>query len=387
MAAAASIPLLSAALLVPPRLGGIAAPIRAELTVPYRTATPCLDLGFQVDAGASFGSVFVLCGFIALQLRIRSAEDARATRDDAIEALRLSQGALLAGTATADDVRASAAAALEAAASYDRARQVFRLPGALLRIPDPTAEQSRRLLAPYDPTLQAQKESAAAAESALSTGSPQSEDQLENVRRALGLRDTAEQGKSSLLPSGSNTITFKDVAIAFVFLLQIGWCAFSLSILMSQSHLVCTCTLAICRIVGQNVDNKSTMSALSHRFLLSLTDPIGAPGPMLNLALTSGGEMVDQLEARRAAQSSEYAAMLEEAVASGQAPPFCASRPLSDGLGGCTGATGALHSRKGEEQSPGADPVSLQDDPEFLRTRGLDANRGWISGPLSKTNY
>lgn len=345
MAAAASIPLLSAALLVPPRLGGIAAPIRAELTVPYRTATPCLDLGFQVDAGASFGSVFVLCGFIALQLRIRSAEDARATRDDAIEALRLSQGALLAGTATADDVRASAAAALEAAASYDRARQVFRLPGALLRIPDPTAEQSRRLLAPYDPTLQAQKESAAAAESALSTGSPQSEDQLENVRRALGLRDTAEQGKSSLLPSGSNTITFKDVAIAFVFLLQIGW------------------------------------------FLLSLTDPIGAPGPMLNLALTSGGEMVDQLEARRAAQSSEYAAMLEEAVASGQAPPFCASRPLSDGLGGCTGATGALHSRKGEEQSPGADPVSLQDDPEFLRTRGLDANRGWISGPLSKTNY
>ena len=50
-------------------------------------------------------------------------------------------------------------------------------------------------------------------------------------------------------------------------------------------------------------------------------------------------------------------AMLRNAVESGEAPPPCATLKLGDPQGGC-----------------GADP-------EFARTRGLDANRGWISGP------
>ena len=54
---------------------------------------------------------------------------------------------------------------------------------------------------------------------------------------------------------------------------------------------------------------------------------------------------------------AEYRAMLDEAVASGEAPPVCATRPLGDPRGGCGS------------------------DAEFARTRGLDASRGFISGP------
>ena len=52
-------------------------------------------------------------------------------------------------------------------------------------------------------------------------------------------------------------------------------------------------------------------------FLLSLTDPMARPGqsPLLNAALTSGSEIVDRMEAKRAAESAEYAAMLQAHVA------------------------------------------------------------------------
>jgi hypothetical protein len=168
--------------------------------------------------------VFVLAGFVALQLRIRSAEASRDRRDAAVEALRVAQSALLAGTASSDDVRRSAEAALSAAAAYDDARQVLRVPGALLRIPDPTAEQARRLLAPYDPSIErAQPADPSAAGGETGRGHAP-DDRLSSIRRALGLRDTAGQGKGSWLPSGADSVTFKDVAIVFVLLLQIGWC-------------------------------------------------------------------------------------------------------------------------------------------------------------------
>ena len=92
-------------------------------------------------------------------------------------------------------------------------------------------------------------------------------------------------------------------------------------------------------------------------FCLSLTDPMAGGGQngLLNGMLTSGGEYVDRLEATKASQDAEYRAMLDEAVASGEAPPVCATRPLSES--GCGS------------------------DAEFARTRGLDASRGFISGP------
>jgi hypothetical protein len=118
--------------------------------------------------------------------------------------------------------------------------------------------------------------------------------------------------------------------------------------------------------------------ATSVRFLLSLTDPIGAPGPVLNAALSSGGEIVDQLEAKRAAQSAEYRAMLQQAVDSGEAPPLCATRPLGDASAGCA-SEAAAGGISGEGEDAARPPRAMND--EFVRTRGLDASRGWISGP------
>ena len=96
-------------------------------------------------------------------------------------------------------------------------------------------------------------------------------------------------------------------------------------------------------------------------FLLSLTDPMGTPNPFVGSLLQSGGEMVDEREARRAAVDVEYAAMLRQAVESGEAPPPCATREIGDPLGGCRGA-----------------------DPEYARTRDLDADRAWINGPPAR---
>ncbi|EOD11577.1 hypothetical protein EMIHUDRAFT_452380 [Emiliania huxleyi CCMP1516] len=146
------------------------------------------------------------------------------------------------------------------------------------------------------------------------------------VRGALGLRDSQpEQGaRGSLLPSGSRRATVKDVLIGGALVLQICW------------------------------------------FLLSLTDPLGgggSQGGFLNRALSAGGEWVDQREAQRAAVDAEYRAMLQAERTATDAPPACATRKLDDPLGGCAG----------EAPLPKADP-------EFSRTRGLDATRGWISG-------
>jgi len=191
-------------------------------TVEPRAPGARLGLGFQIDAGASVGSLFVLSGFVALQLRIRTAEASRSERDAAVEALRLTQGELLVGKCTADDVRRAAEAALGAADAYDDVRRVIALPGALLRIPDPNRDQARRLLEPYSPKLRLERE-AERAEEAAGAGAG---DKLDGVRQSLGLRDTAEQqGKGSLLPSGSDSVTLKDVAIGFVLILQIAWCA------------------------------------------------------------------------------------------------------------------------------------------------------------------
>jgi hypothetical protein len=77
----------------------------------------------------------------------------------------------------------------------------------------------------------------------------------------------------------------------------------------------------------------------------------------MNAALSSAGEYVDAREAQRAAASAEYAQMLRDAVAAGEAPPLCATAKLGDLSGGCA------------------------DDAEYARTAGLDADRAWISGP------
>ena len=307
-----------------------------------RTAHPRLALGFQLDASAAVGPAFVLGGFAALQWRIKGAEGSRGERDAAVEALRAAQSDLLAGEATPDDVRVAARAALAAAAAYDDARRVAALPGALLRIPDPSAEQAGRILAPFDPSLQRERREAAARAAEgeggggggggsggergerRRDGNPEAT--LARVRGALGLRDSQpEQGaRGSLLPSGSRRATVKDVLIGGALVLQICW------------------------------------------FLLSLTDPLGgggSQGGFLNRALSAGGEWVDQREAQRAAVDAEYRAMLQAERTATDAPPACATRKLDDPLGGCAG----------EAPLPKADP-------EFSRTRGLDATRGWISG-------
>ena len=49
----------------------------------------------------------------------------------------------------------------------------------------------------------------------------------------------------------------------------------------------------------------------------------GRDGDALDFTLRGGGEYVDSRESRRAAQSEEYAKMLADAVASGEAPPTC----------------------------------------------------------------
>lgn len=295
-----------------------------------RCPPPRLELGFQVDPAATTSSVFVLGGFAVLQLKIRQAQNAREARDAAAEVLRRSEVALLAGQLTTSDVQQASDAAGSAFDSYERARQVLNLPGALLRIPDPTGPQLRALL------VDQQKKRAAARGEAppLSVASVSAdagwserrrEDPLDGLRERLGLLDpkAVEQRDTdkpaSLLPTGSRSLTLKDVAIGVALTLQISW------------------------------------------FLLSLTDPMGTPNPFVGSLLQSGGEMVDEREARRAAVDVEYAAMLRQAVESGEAPPPCATREIGDPLGGCRGA-----------------------DPEYARTRDLDADRAWINGPPAR---
>lgn len=284
-----------------------------------RTTSLRAELGLQVDPLASAGSLFVLGGFTILQLKIRSAIEKRESRDSSAETLRKAEVLLLAGKLDSEGLERARAAFKAAAAEYEDTRRIVSLGGVLLRIPDPGAAEADRLLDRTSGNAQPPIPPPAPTLTPVSKATKGELDQLDQ----LGLN--RPNLPSSLLPTASSSVTLKDVAIGFAFLLQIGW------------------------------------------FLLSLTDPIGEPNPILNAALSAGGNFVDEREARRAAESAEYKAMLRDAVERGEAPPLCATRKLGDPFGGCTDAVG----RAGNT------------DPEFQRVRGLDANRAWISGPPS----
>ena len=238
-----------------------------------------MELGLQVDYAASAGSIFVLGGFTALQLKIRGAIQKREERDKAAEVLRKAEVLLLAGKLKPEEVEKAAATMRTATADYEDARRIIALGGVLLRIPDPGAAEAQRILDKQTPSPPEQP--TPTQQQASTQQQPQQQDELDPLRAALGLKnpEAPPQKSDSLLPTGSASITFKDVAIGFVFILQVAW------------------------------------------FLLSLTDPIGPAGPALNAALTSGGEYVDRRESKRAAESAEYAAMLQAAVDAGDAPP------------------------------------------------------------------
>lgn len=285
-----------------------------------RAPPPRAELGLQVDPTASAGSVFVLGGFAALQLKIRGAIQKREERDAAAEVFRKAEILLLAGKLKPEEVANSKQALRDAAEDYEEARRLFNVAGALIRIPDPTGAQADRLLRQQlgeepvqeqaAPTQQQQPAEQQMQRSQQQQQPEPSSDALDPVREALGLRNPdapAPPSSGSLLPTGSASVTLKDIAIGFVFILQLGW------------------------------------------FCLSLTDPIGAPNPLLEAVLSSGGEYVDSMESRKAAENAEYKAMLQRAVDQGEAPPLCATRELNDPLGGCT--------------------------------TKLDADRGWIAGP------
>ena len=300
---------------------------RPSLSFSARTLGPRLELGLQVDPLATAGSGFVLGGFVLLQLKIRTAMEAREARDAALEMLRKAQVLLLAGKVTPEEVDRVKTAANVAADEYEEARKIVALGGALLRVPDPSASDAERLLERQAPPPKPPPTTSTAA----------APDSLDGLRGLLGLQNRApSQPSDSLLPTGSNKATLKDAAIGLVFVLQIGW------------------------------------------FLLSLTDPMGTPNPFLSAVLTLGGEAVDEIEARKAAESTEYRAMLQAAVDSGEAPPTCATRPLDDPLGGCANvrntALGAPSPTAHEDDAS----VAGGGDTERERTRGLDANRAWI---------
>ena len=300
-----------------------------------------MEQGFQIDPLASSGSLFVLGGFTALQLKIRTAIEKREERDAAAETLRKAEILLLAGKCSAEDVERVREGAAQAADAYEDSRRIIALGGALLRIPDPTASRAERVLGTPSPPPPSPLPREASTDR-------QQADALDGVRNALGLkRPDAPPSSGSLLPTGSRSLTLKDVAIGFVFVLQLLW------------------------------------------FLLSLTDPMGKPNPVLQAALSSGGELVDQREARRAAASEEYRMMLQSAVESGEAPPTCATRRMDDPLGGCSKAgleLDAPPAAPASAMAPGArtGPAgAAAADVEWQRTRGLDSNRAWISGPPS----
>lgn len=305
----------------------------------WRTKSLRLELGLQVDPLASAGSLFVLGGFAALQLKIRSAMDKREGRDAATETLRKAEVLLLAGKLSTEDVQRVRQTAQQASDDYEDARKIVALGGALLRVPDPTRNEAQRRLERQEP----EPKPAALPPPAAPPWSS-SDDPLDGVRTALRLEDrspAASEQSGSLLPTGSSAVTLKDVAIGFVFVLQLSW------------------------------------------FVLSLTDPMGTPNPLLGQLLTSGGEAVDRMEAKKAAENAEYRAMLQAAVDSGEAPPTCATRKLDDPMGGCASSAPAALLEEPQPAIAAARTLSLSADEEAQRTRGLDANRAWISGPQS----
>jgi hypothetical protein len=218
---------------------------RPGLSFSARTPEARLELGLQVDPLATAGSGFVLGGFVLLQLKIRTAMEAREARDAALEVLRKAQVLLLAGKFTPEEVDRVKTAANEAADAYEAARKIVALGGALLRVPDPGASDAERLLERQAPPPKPPP----------ATSTTAAPDSLDGVRGMLGLQNRApSQPSDSLLPTGSSKATLKDAAIGLVFVLQIGW------------------------------------------FLLSLTDPMGTPNPLLSAVLTRGGEAVDEIE-------------------------------------------------------------------------------------------
>lgn len=287
------------------------------------------ELGFHFNLGASIGPVFALSGYAALQLKLRTTTAARRERDATLKAARAAKAALLVGKLSLADVEQAEAAAREAAEVYDATRLILALPGTLIRIPDPSAGSD-------GPALDLQKVENEIWDqppplASESKQQPSSDDPLLGIRSFLGLQDPQApvQPQTSLLPTGAGMPTLKDVAIGFVFVLQIGW------------------------------------------LLLSFTDPLAAPGQnsLLNVALSAGGEAVDRMEERKRAESEEYAAMLQAAVDAGEAPPACATRKIGDPEGGCANVLA---------------PRLPEDAREFERTRGLDANREWIAGPAPR---
>lgn len=274
--------LLAASGLVPNSRPGVRAPRR-------RCGAPRCELGFQVDPAASASSLLVLGSFAALQIKIKQAERYRDERDAAAESYRQAQVALLAGQVDAEEAERSAAVARRAFEAYQQARRVLSLPGAELRIPDPTASKVANVLKELYPPEQLQTQVEMRADQTMNapTAQPRANaDGLDPLRARLGLLRPREDGSedavaasdTSLLPTGSSRVTLKDVAIGSALLLQIGW------------------------------------------FLLSLTDPMGPPGPALEAVLTAGGDAVDARQAKRAAEDAEYRQMLQDAIDAGEAP-------------------------------------------------------------------
>ena len=106
-----------------------------------RAKAPRLELGFQFDPATAIGPVFVLSGYVGLQLKIRQARAARVERDAAAELFRIAKARLLTGEFGVADVERAERAVQQAVVDYDEARLIVALPGALLRIPDPSARE------------------------------------------------------------------------------------------------------------------------------------------------------------------------------------------------------------------------------------------------------
>ena len=266
-----------------------------------RSRPPVAELGLQVDFAEVGGSLFVLTGFAALQLKVRAAIEKREARDAARETLRKAEVLLLAGKLEADAVERARAAANSALAAYEEERKVAALGGVALRIPDPTPER-------------------AADSDAFSLEKREDQgDALDPLRATLGLKNPEAPPSEELARCCRRARA------------------------SSRSRTLRSASSSFCRWRGSASRSPTRWPA--------------AGNGLLNGMLTSGGEYVDRLEATKASQDAEYRAMLDEAVASGEAPPVCATRPLGDPRGGCGS------------------------DAEFARTRGLDASRGFISGP------
>ncbi|KAL1521674.1 hypothetical protein AB1Y20_021329 [Prymnesium parvum] len=225
----------------------LTAPSPASLLFPHRvprSPPASLELGFQVDPSASVGPLFVLVGFGALQLRLQKAAAQRVERDAAAERARRARARMLAGEGSFEEAQRAERMASQAATDYDDARQLFGLPGVVLRLPDPNGRPGQDF------------------EGEMEARADDETDQRKREPKRPAQQRQAKEESDGLLPSDSKNLTVKDVAICFTLVLQIGW------------------------------------------LLLSLTDPLGEPGqtPPLDAVLTNRGEAVAKLEVGRASE-------------------------------------------------------------------------------------